>query len=565
MVPAPDGRSLLLSLPQELLIEILIHLPLSALAACRLTSRALDTLIVNDVLLQYSIELRAAGVIDNPSSPFPIHERLRLLKERERAWSRVEVADSCTVDVLYRPSTIYDLTGGVFLLGESLSNTGLHGRRGTDALRFVHLPSLLSQAHTRGDDSDSGEDAWARIIPEAATIDIGLSVQEHDLVAVVTKTYLQRDALDRTISIDVHLLQLSTGKKHPAVSQPVLHVCDILHGGSHFSVSVEISGDRMGVLFNSSRILLGFFEQNDPTVFHVYNWKTGALLLTRTPENSAYSSFCFLAPDVIVLPDVAEGTLELCYLDAAPHDGQPRELQAACALALPRLSASCTMLKIWCRSEPNPMGATSAGPLHTAQPFSADPAQAIVLFSVLVLSPEAEFRTLTLIVHRSSLLARMPPAPSVSQSACDPCEQGQAAPPVLVPVPWTEWGPSVSRWFDMDDIATRWITVTCGQRLVRMADTAPAPIEVLDFNPLAVRRAPPDGEVHKEAELMASSAFHDPVVSALPYVVSRTREEYDCDSVLVDEDVIVGMKMDQGMDHIRQICLYRIGLSRMTG
>jgi len=57
-------------------------------------------------------------------------------------------------------------------------------------------------------------------------------------------------------------------------------------------------------------------------------------------------------------------------------------------------------------------------------------------------------------------------------------------------VPWAEWGPKCTRWFEVDRLPTRWITTTAGQRAVLMGrePTGGTTFMVFDFNPWNVKR-----------------------------------------------------------------------------
>ena len=58
-------------------------------------------------------------------------------------------------------------------------------------------------------------------------------------------------------------------------------------------------------------------------------------------------------------------------------------------------------------------------------------------------------------------------------------------------IPWSQWGPAVTRWFNSDNVSTHWITTTAGQRCVRMASDPPPEgyhFVVLDFNPVNVKK-----------------------------------------------------------------------------
>lgn len=70
-------------------------------------------------------------------------------------------------------------------------------------------------------------------------------------------------------------------------------------------------------------------------------------------------------------------------------------------------------------------------------------------------------------------------------------------------IPWAEWGPPVTRWFNSDTVSTRWITISAGQRCVRMEDNPPPaghPFTILDFNPTNVAKMKREVKVRKERE-----------------------------------------------------------------
>jgi len=183
--PAPDSPpSPLLDLPTELIVRILACLPCPALLSCRLASRSFRALIDADTSLQYIIELHAAGAVDNPASRHVLVDRLRILKERERAWHRLEFSRIAHIQVPHNPSSIYDLTGGTFLLGESYSRI-LPVWRSTDATRSINLRALLKA----NDTTNVLDGPWAHIDIHSKIMDVGIAAQEHDLIAIVTYSY----------------------------------------------------------------------------------------------------------------------------------------------------------------------------------------------------------------------------------------------------------------------------------------------------------------------------------------------------------------------------------------
>jgi F-box domain len=164
----------LLTLPTELLIHTLTFLPLPDLLSCKRVNRFIHSVVAQSVLLQYVIEAKAAGVEDNPRSTLTVSDRLALLRRREAAWAKFKINFHIRMPPLgQRPSGIYDLTGGVYLQGQAASSQTA-GQQITTALNYVHLPS------------ESQDTSWSKISICRDIVDIGLAMQEHNLIAVVT-------------------------------------------------------------------------------------------------------------------------------------------------------------------------------------------------------------------------------------------------------------------------------------------------------------------------------------------------------------------------------------------
>ena len=259
-----------------------------------------------------------------------------------------------------------------------------------------------------------------------------------------------------------------------------------------------------------------------------------------------YNAFCFLSPDVIVLPNVTQNTLELYTLPpSSSSPSPPAELELALTLALPLVTPGAVIHRIWCRAEPNAVAGPSAG-----APFASDPAQAIILFNV-VAQDALQLHYLSLIVHRSALLALFRTHPSPH-----PISLPDAPSPAPV-LEWPAWGPRSCLWLDGNALAMRWITVTCGQRLVAVRrDAGSAPLQVYDFNARSVRRRqllapvsegtrdPEGGGAHTlfvRGATLTSTIFAEPVVSELVHAYTETVEVYPYESVMMDEGVLIGV------------------------
>ena len=114
-----------LKLPPEIIIQVLQELVVCDLFSCQLTSKYLDNLIRESVVLQYKVTLVAASANDNPCSSLTIAEKLRILKSSENAWAFLRPDFSASIPVTHNQSGVYDLTAGVYLLS-NLTRTAIH-------------------------------------------------------------------------------------------------------------------------------------------------------------------------------------------------------------------------------------------------------------------------------------------------------------------------------------------------------------------------------------------------------------------------------------------------------
>lgn len=200
---------------------------------------------------------------------------------------------------------------------------------------------------------------------------------------------------------------------------------------------------------------------------------------------------------------------------------------------------------------------------RSTRPFHPSANDAIVIFNMRV-QPRVGIQhhlammqfghTFTFLIHRSALLELFRSAPATA-------------------VPWSQWGPNISRWLPADGLPTRWITTTSGQRCVSIMEDAPSsPSEyyVFDFNPHSVRVALMEGVkaymTEEDRRMVCTSsttidpafAFAEEVSSCLPYVVTESKERYAFDGVLLDEERVLGIYTDQ-LDRIRAVEVHYFG------
>jgi hypothetical protein len=119
--------------------------------------------------------MERCGVNDDLRPGLCYPDRLRILERREKAWEVLDFRKLVQVCVPFDPTGIYDFTGGAFLLGTRLYSVS---RRPTIGYSYVSLPSFSEE--------DQKEVQWMGLHLGIQILDVGLAVQEHDLIAALT-------------------------------------------------------------------------------------------------------------------------------------------------------------------------------------------------------------------------------------------------------------------------------------------------------------------------------------------------------------------------------------------
>ena len=109
----------LLTLPHELVERILLWLATESVQTCRLVNRELNAIIQSSTALQYFQACEAAGVIDNPQSPFSYAERLEALAKREDSWRKLKPVFETTIKGNRLPSSMSYFTAGAYFIDDN--------------------------------------------------------------------------------------------------------------------------------------------------------------------------------------------------------------------------------------------------------------------------------------------------------------------------------------------------------------------------------------------------------------------------------------------------------------
>ncbi|KAF9267047.1 hypothetical protein L218DRAFT_955523 [Marasmius fiardii PR-910] len=517
----------LLDLPSELLVSILCHLDGPSIAQTSQANRLLRALVSSSSLLNYLQHLHINKLDDNPAcSRYSPCEKLELVKRQQRAWAYCKPNFRTFAPVTFRPGSVYDLSDGIYLLGE-------HGRQ---FLRYIKLPKTPQDNIVW----DAFKPVTAGLKETRTIVDFAINLHEHDLIALITSVGHRGGRMSK---VDLCLYQFSTGKPHPLAKQPVLDIVSKELDLGAPVVNCEIVGDYLALVISYWLIPMG------PCEVIVWNWKTGKVLMNIDGEPESYAGIVFISHNKILLPNVLENNLEIWQLPS-PDGDEYQPTSPVLTLGLFQTALNYNIRYISCRAEPNPVPPNAA--LRSDAPFHPSPDDAIVLLHLRI-HGMGRISLLTVFVHRSSLLkiSEEPQELDVLDS--------------VVSIPWSEWAPQITFCHDSSgDIPSRWITTTCGQRYVRLTldvemidigdEKIPTKVRVLDFGAGNVRKVELAGNVDEDGPIVKrgphhlppgfQSLFADDMVTYLPFVESRTKESYRFDGVLMDEERVIGIKTD---------------------
>ncbi|KAH8096635.1 hypothetical protein BXZ70DRAFT_1032349 [Cristinia sonorae] len=238
-------------LPNELLEQILIQADVETITKCRQASSLFDEVIAGSMTIQYKIELYTERLKDGKDCPngWSIGERLEALRSR-RAALHAMLPKSKLAILDMEPETEYLVTRGHFAWVEEGEV------QEDDCLRVFQIQSVSRGIPLK---------EWKIPLPASLLAEeryFAMFPDEDLLVATVCSS---TDTLDRWT---IKLLSLTTGRNHPDAMRPDLLVTKDLDTTKEFSVCR-----------NYLALSISEFGQHFDFQLHLYNWKTGDLLL----------------------------------------------------------------------------------------------------------------------------------------------------------------------------------------------------------------------------------------------------------------------------------------------
>uniref|UniRef100_A0A0W0FGW4 F-box domain-containing protein n=1 Tax=Moniliophthora roreri TaxID=221103 RepID=A0A0W0FGW4_MONRR len=318
--------SSILDLPIELCLRVLEHLDGPSLARSRLTCKYIRSLVDDSSNLQHKIELSITQKEDGIYSPLTVAEKLRALRNHQRAWDRLEwKQDKC---VPMAGGSLWELFGNVLAQQDD-----------SGSILFRQLPSRY-----RGIE----EKEW-RIQPDIPRVrDFGMDPSQDLLVLIEAPRWWGNNA-DRCHRF--YLRTMSKCTKHPLARDGFIVHKQMVP--DRLSYSIQVSGDNVGVLFNS-------LESGENELV-IWDWKTGFRKLYLTGDEMR--SFCFLSERHVVLTIRAlsseeELVISLLVVDFESESSEQQAFdspQRSFSLHLPNLGPTITPVYLNIKTDPTPM------------------------------------------------------------------------------------------------------------------------------------------------------------------------------------------------------------------
>ncbi|KDR79642.1 hypothetical protein GALMADRAFT_137435 [Galerina marginata CBS 339.88] len=470
-----------LKLPLDVTVRILLELKPRDLLACRLATKHLDNIVRDSLELQYATALVLAKAENNVHSNLPKAHKLQALQTAQKAWALARPGFSKSVPIPYKNLGASLHTGGFYFVIDSKRKK----------VHYFRLPSK--------EDEDV---VWKTIKSEKTIVAVGPCVYEHDLLVLITAKS-RRDSSNgpKTYKIALDLLELSTGNSHPQAQESCTRVMTAKWNDP--TIGIEIIGSNL--------VLILSFEKRPNDQILIYDWQTGMLKTNFQAPRESYLDILFLTEHLMLLPNKHNKTLDVFRIPLSHTTVPPTPVLR---LGLPALPEGDELHEIACRSEPSPMGAasrfrksgqhdgyaSSEPRSYPTRAFLASAEDAICLFFLRIAVLKFSIHTedgltssvepkhgLTFVVHRNALCAL------VHKYAKDNGEDNIDGMTIEMEdiVPWANWGPPITRWFNTAGYSDGWITTTAGQRYVLMPQDwsgSGAPIYVLDFNEENVRK-----------------------------------------------------------------------------
>ncbi|KAM6499997.1 hypothetical protein JOM56_005505 [Amanita muscaria] len=616
-----------ISLPRELVERIFLLPDIKSILTCRLINREFNEIIQSSTVLQYFLACKAAGVLDNPRSLLSYSERLEALNKWEDAWKNLKPVFETTIKVDHQPSTIsiYALTGGSYFLDDD-NLRDLHYCRlpssPQDNPRWIRIPAHPGEGRpgyfVNFALSEYEHDLMINVISSEIELDqphtqpqysidlvlLKFSTGEYHPLARHPRIHVQRSfsarpfVIPRIVGDNIALVVRSADVMLP----DKLFIFDWKTG--HKRLQHEATENAYpDLVFVSPEILLvpiydlatGDYLVPNLTLSHFEVWHLPSHP-NRDPPVQVLSLKIPAVSSDYSLFDVGYSAMPSPFLNSIPYC-PPRPF-------FPSPEDSIIIANLRLGSFPETRNASYALIMHRCALL--DRIKSLSLFEQQGDLPiwlanevtvqrladpddgsvrlDAQSKLVSMIPHPrssprtcgSSNFATSPTSPTshiVADSSAISSTTSSASRYNFRQVQWTDWGPPISRLFQVPDTQAQLIGTSAGQRYAfavpSLRDSRKLMVSVADFNPYSLRRHEErmarlrggegednggngndeqgkEEEEEEELEILDhNGVFSEKVYMGLKCVVYHAPDECEFDQLLMDEERLVGLKLDR--------------------
>ncbi|KAF8757009.1 hypothetical protein RHS01_04121 [Rhizoctonia solani] len=234
--------SILLCLPEEIMLHVLVLLGPSDVRSCRMLCRSLNNLVAGSPRLLFSLALDSLGYT-HPSVPRPDlapFESLKLLKDHYHNWLHPNNIKPTKYGLRAR-STSSKYVGGVY--AQSMGASSFLGTNSViSGLEFYQVPSRNSGTEFKHWHLDMNQRVHDYIFDP-----------DQDLLILLE---LPNATTQYSATCTVHLRTMGENKVHPRALAPIMTADFTNNGGfegsvPNWSYHFEIIGELLGILFRS--------------------------------------------------------------------------------------------------------------------------------------------------------------------------------------------------------------------------------------------------------------------------------------------------------------------------
>ncbi|KAF8802264.1 hypothetical protein BYT27DRAFT_7244898 [Phlegmacium glaucopus] len=273
------------TLPVELICYIFANLEIADLLTCSTVTKTLRKIITDSSRLQYTIELakyRMVSLLPASASP-PLATRLRLLRDRERAWKHVDWKKRHTLK-LPPTGSVYEFVGGLYGNGREDDS------RVTASISFLELPS--TDALFLGQPPHELQ-TWTHSMADVAIVDFTMDPSQ-DLLVLVALAPAEEGYV-----YELHLRSIKTNQPHPKAPLPML---PCLFQQETVPPTLEVmAAIRVQVAGNMVALLIKEIHETTGAHLEIWNWENSPQFSCSLASVDEIDDFTFLTHNSFLL------------------------------------------------------------------------------------------------------------------------------------------------------------------------------------------------------------------------------------------------------------------------